>query len=457
MTSSLAGNRGDETYDAFRTAAWNREWVAPAPFMAAQLDCPVQPWRAALENLDVALLADPQHLQCLDLRALVLLELGRAGESTALLAGTLAIDPLDWWAVDASANTLTCNSATCMDAAATYADGGFHARARSVLDRAAAVAATVRHSGTGALIWYWRQAILTRLGVTSADAEIRSTRFCFPWLLVDHDALLSLLALAEESMTEGARDTAVRLVVEAMSPPASLRAVRHPLKNSSPLWLTLGDALAGAGREDPARQAWQKDASGIGEFRDRAGDRFGEAILFSVMACRRVGLDGRPGSLVAGLHKSTTKLAATEARIDYFATSLPRLVLFAENLHEAKQRRVAVLDSEVQWYRGENAAIDRLDDLLVADPKRAFDPRPEAVASSGEYDEAIRRSAPERFRRRAEVRGPREGETPAMAARTQASAPPSPRLARPKGGQLWWKRASSLNHLRSFWPLNVGQ
>ena len=516
-----------EAYEAFSKAAWNTQWVAPARFMAAQLDCRAQRWTMALENLDIALQGDPHHLQCRDLRALVLLELDRGEDATDLLAATLAIDPLDWWAVHASGSALNCDSATCMDVAANYADSGFYSRALAVLDRAAAVAQTERYNGTAALISYRRKAILAQIGIAGGDDDLPPTRFCFPWLLDDHDALVArlrisptdaragnlmatwlyahgrhtealelwsaiaergsedplvwralalgaynvqgdiaaavvylgkavalapgegrllyerdqlaqrsgqppeerllilqghlstvitrddlslelielltdtgaprdalqllrsrrfqpweggegsviaawertLLALADESMTDGASKTAIRLVEEAMSPPESLGEVRHPLKSSALLWLTLGDALARGGREDSARQAWQEASSAIGDFRDMAVDRFGEATLFSVVACRRLGLDERADTLVAGMEEAATRLAATVAHIDYFATSLPRLLLFAENPHEARQQRVAVLQAEVQWCRGESAAvIDRLDHLLAIDP-----------------------------------------------------------------------------------------
>jgi tetratricopeptide (TPR) repeat protein len=524
--SSLRLEQLDEAYDAFSKAAWSHAWVAPARFKAAQLDCRAGRYQEALDHLDIALLADPQHLQCRDLRAAVLSETGREAEATAQIASTLRLDPLDWWAVDLSGRPLTCDSATCLDVAADYASSGFLRRSLQVLDRAETVARTEETGGSLALVAYRRAELLERLGQQVPRTQ-PPLDYCFPWLLEDHDALearlrsfpddlaaghlmatwlyaherraearerwlrlaeagstnpqvwrslaladyhtghqaeeafahcgrarelapydgrlvfehdqlaqrtgrepaerllalgslpqvigarddltlelaelctdtgdarravallksrrfqpweggeglvvaaweRALLLLAQQALEAAQAEQAITLVEEAMEPPQSLGEVRHPLRNAALLWLTLGDATAAARGVEGATQLWHRAAEQVGDFRDMAVDAFSEQTVFSVIACWRLGLEAQAKVLVDGMSAQAAALSASPARIDYFATSLPRLLLFAEDLQQVQDQRAQVLSAEVAWCKGDrDGAYLRLDSLLADDP-----------------------------------------------------------------------------------------
>ncbi len=181
------------------------------------------------------------------------------------------------------------------------------------------------------------------------------------------------LALSDEALEAGDGAAAVALVSAAIESPESLGECRHPLANPAQLLLALGDAHAAAGEDDLAAEAWQASAAAVGDFASMSPQAYSENTYFSVLAARRLGNDELAAALVAGLDQHVAALAATPATIDYFATSLPTLLLF----HDDPQRRRAL---EIDVLRAQLAALDgdldtaaaRLDTVLTTDPSHAL-------------------------------------------------------------------------------------
>jgi tetratricopeptide (TPR) repeat protein len=136
----------------------------------------------------------------------------------------------------------------------------------------------------------------------------------------------SVLAISRDDA-----ELAVELARAALAPPASLGEARHELDSLARVWLGLGNALAAAGAETEARDAWTR------AIRDVAGpygpaERPADTATFAVLeAARRLGdsqtVDWARGSMDAW----ATRLETTIATIDYFATSLPALLLFIDD------------------------------------------------------------------------------------------------------------------------------
>lgn len=100
-----------------------------------------------------------------------------------------------------------------------------------------------------------------------------------------------------------------------------------------------------------------------------ASQPYSEASYAAVLARRRLGGTDAADTMTAGLAAWCDDLAARPARVDYFATSLPTLLLFTTDPAVATARRLAFLRAQVDVLAGRcDDAARRLADLLHADP-----------------------------------------------------------------------------------------
>ena len=166
-------------------------------------------------------------------------------------------------------------------------------------------------------------------------------------------------ALAREAIANGDDTAAVEYAKAAFQPPLSLGEDRHPLANVAHLNLLLGDALQVAGDQSSAEHAWRDAASAEGDFVAVStiahSERSASAILSaysektydSVVAARRLQDENLADALRSGLEGHVRMLAATSASIDYFATSLPTLLLFHEDLQHSRELKIELLKAEL--------------------------------------------------------------------------------------------------------------
>ena len=168
---------------------------------------------------------------------------------------------------------------------------------------------------------------------------------------------------------DGAAAAAADLVRAALDPPSSLGEARHPLASTAELHLLLGDALASAGNQEGAREAWGRAAGQRGDFQAMATEEHSEATAFRVRALRRLARDNEAAELLERLRAHVDRLEGATSGVDYFATSLPSLLLFAEEVGVARRRRVAFLRAQLDVLDGRpGRAAERLEALLQEDP-----------------------------------------------------------------------------------------
>jgi tetratricopeptide (TPR) repeat protein len=151
------------------------------------------------------------------------------------------------------------------------------------------------------------------------------------------------LTVAAEALANGETDPAIEVLDAAVALPSSLGEARHPLANTAELDLARGDAFAAAGRHDEAREAWRAAADADGDFASMATQAYSRQTIFSILALRRLGDDAAATELIGRLEGHITKLASTPARIDYFATSLPTMLLFTDDPQNARDAEVRLL------------------------------------------------------------------------------------------------------------------
>ncbi|WP_241681420.1 DUF5107 domain-containing protein [Pseudactinotalea terrae] len=166
--------------------------------------------------------------------------------------------------------------------------------------------------------------------------------------------------LGADALAAGDAGAGVAHVQAALAPPANLGEARHPLASTAALQLQLGDALAAAGRPEDAHGAWADAAGQRGDFLGMSTAEHSETTFWSVLALRRLGSDAAADALAAELRSFRDRYAATAPSVDYFATSLPDLLLFSGDPVAARDRRVAVFDAQLALLAGAKDTAQQL-------------------------------------------------------------------------------------------------
>jgi tetratricopeptide (TPR) repeat protein len=530
-----------ESYAAFYKATWNQAWAAAGYHALAEMDCRRQDWAAALAHLDHSLRFNTDNTRARNLKALVLRQLHRYPEAAALLAATLALDPLDWWARDLHREALHCDLQACLDLAYDYARAGFYAEATRLLQRMAPRKHGVNGRsdlpdqswGAAPLVAYALGWLYQQLGDPKSaflcfqSAAVLPPDYCFPARLEDiaileaamaanpkdprapyylgnllydrrrHEPAISLwersakldpkfsvvwrnlgiayfnirrqpararaayarafranskdarllyerdqlwkrlrvpparrlrelekypalvlqrddlsvelcalynqtrqpaaalalvssrnfqpweggeggplgqwlranLALGRAALAAGDACVARDYFASALTAPRNLGEAKHLLANQSDVHYWLGCAAAAQGDSRQARQHWLAAATFKGDFQEMSVRAFSELTYYSALSWERLGQKPKAAKLFRDLLRHALQLEKSVARIDYFATSLPTMLLFADDLQARQTTTALFLQAQAHLGLGSKAPARRLlRQVLARDP-----------------------------------------------------------------------------------------
>ncbi|MFC4628484.1 DUF5107 domain-containing protein [Promicromonospora alba] len=201
-------------------------------------------------------------------------------------------------------------------------------------------------------------------GRADQAVTILGRRRLHPWEGGEGQALLAWdrahTRLALDALADARARDAVEHVRAALAPPRNLGEARHPLASTAYLHLLLGDALAAAGNPGDAAGAWRTAAAQRGDFVDMSTQEHGEQTFWTVLALRRTGQHDAADELTASLRAYRDRYAVEVPRVDYFATSLPDLLLFEEDPLRVRDRRVLFLDAQLALLADDTAAGEAL-------------------------------------------------------------------------------------------------
>jgi tetratricopeptide (TPR) repeat protein len=216
---------------------------------------------------------------------------------------------------------------------------------------------------------------LTLGNLDEASRRLTERRFQ-PWeggegLVVGTHARTHRL-LARQALEAGDAPGAVEHLREALRSPEHLGEARHPLANAADLYLALGDARAATGDEGGAREAWTVATSFTGDFQEMSVRPYSEMTYWSALACQRLGEAEQAADLLVGLQRYAEELRTAPATVEYFATSLPAMLLFDEDLQTRQETTALLLLAQAQLglgHRDEGAKT--LAEVLTRDPSLA--------------------------------------------------------------------------------------
>jgi tetratricopeptide (TPR) repeat protein len=203
------------------------------------------------------------------------------------------------------------------------------------------------------------------------------------------------LALADCAIADGMPERAIVVLDSALTPPENLGEARHALANDAALRLAMGDAQERHGDRDAAVTSWTAAATFAGDFHSMSSRPFSEMTFFSILAWERLGERERARHLMAQLQVYRAELAAAPVRVDYFATSLPNLLLFTDDLDARRDVTVILLAAQLALLNGDiDDARALRQRVLDADPNhsaaidlgRQIDARSEGAAIFGDDD-----------------------------------------------------------------------
>ena len=116
----------------------------------------------------------------------------------------------------------------------------------------------------------------------------------------------------------------------ALTAPRNLGEAKHLLANESDIHFWLGCALFELGQHEDA-PALAGAPNFRGDFQEMSVRVFSEMTYYSALALERLGQRARSRALLRGLLDYARLLEKTPAKIDYFATSLPAMLLFDDD------------------------------------------------------------------------------------------------------------------------------
>lgn len=218
--------------------------------------------------------------------------------------------------------------------------------------------------------------LYNQVGRTAEALALLLSRSFQPWEggegLVLGEYVRAHLLLGRMALETGDAQTAIEHFQAADHPPQSLSEARHLLANSSNIEFWLGEAWSAAGDAARARQHWERAARQRGDFQQMQVRSVSEMTYWSAMALRRLGRDEDASSLFVHILSYAATLDKETPKIDYFATSLPTMLLFEEDLKRRQRITATFLHAQALLGLGQSAAAQvALDEVCTLDRSHA--------------------------------------------------------------------------------------
>ena len=159
----------------------------------------------------------------------------------------------------------------------------------------------------------------------------------------------------------------------ALVAPKNLGEAKHLLANQSDIHYWLGCALEASREKQKAKQHWLAAAHFKGDFQEMSVRAFSEMTFYSALAWKKLGQPAKANKLLRDLLAYAQQLQKSEAKIDYFATSLPTMLLFDDDQQFRQQTTALFLQAQAWLGLGQKTRANALlKKVLQRDPNHAL-------------------------------------------------------------------------------------
>ncbi|MGE4285332.1 MAG: DUF5107 domain-containing protein [Phycisphaerae bacterium] len=190
-------------------------------------------------------------------------------------------------------------------------------------------------------------ALLNQLGRPQEALELLLGRRFHPWEGGEGRVLrqytLSRILLGKLALENSRPSDAIEQFDLAMDTPDNLGEKYHLLQAKADVNFWRGKALRILGREQEANEAFLQAAQESGDFQDMAVTAFSELSYYKGLSLIELGRKGEAARLFASMRSWALEQSRIPAKVDYFATSLPNMLVFEDDIDAAKNARMSRL------------------------------------------------------------------------------------------------------------------
>jgi tetratricopeptide (TPR) repeat protein len=174
--------------------------------------------------------------------------------------------------------------------------------------------------------------------------------------------------LAHRSLQCREPAAAIASLVAASNPPENLSEAKHLLMNLGMIDYWLGAACHEAGNLRDAERHWTRAARQKGDFQQMQVQTVSENSYWSALALRRLGCEQDALKAFRLILDYSAHLQTQTPKIDYFATSLPAMLLFDEDIAQRQTITARFLEAQARLGLGEEAVgLRQLEEVLAMD------------------------------------------------------------------------------------------
>jgi len=176
------------------------------------------------------------------------------------------------------------------------------------------------------------------------------------------------LLKGQAALAAGDAGSAIRYFESAWHVPQSLSEAKHLLMNLSMIDYWLGVAYSASGDSTRAERHWARAASQKADFQQMQVQSVSDMTYWSAQALVRLGLIEEATLLFQQILDYSFVLENAPVKIDYFATSLPALLLFEEDLE--RRQKISATFLRAQAYAGlgrVEESLSLLEEVLLLD------------------------------------------------------------------------------------------
>jgi tetratricopeptide (TPR) repeat protein len=220
-------------------------------------------------------------------------------------------------------------------------------------------------------------ALLNQTGRHADALALVSARKFQPWEGGEGKALgqhvRTHVALGRIALETGDAAKAREHFEMALTSPQNLSEAKHIFASRTDVHYWLGIALERLGDRAGAARHWKISAESRGDFQDMSVVNYSEMTYYSALSLQRLGKKAAAAVLLRELLAYARQLGKQKAKIDYFATSLPTMLLFNEDIQTVQDTHALLLEGQaLLGLRRRAAGIARLREVLARNPSHAL-------------------------------------------------------------------------------------